>query len=210
MRPSTSEIAQDAPCITTLKPSKAKTEREQRHDHAHPNGIHHRQVQTVIRRQVLGLKLEESLGPQRRPPETPIVQGDRQPVNQGDMNQVVKQGNAAEDDQWPTEPARENGSFWKRPLNGVQKVAGSNPVAPTSQDPPGFRVLVGLLFLPGDRFAGNSAGNPALFGQFPAIRRRSPSSRGAAPRFKPSDLDGPSCSRSSRTSTCTTPEKSCN
>src|SRR5262249_16823765 len=31
-----------------------------------------------------------------------------------------------------------------------------------------------------------------------------------ARRFKPSDPDGPSCSRLSRTSTCTTPEKSCN
>ena len=49
-------------------------------------------------------------------------------------------------------------------LNGVQEVAGSNPVAPTMQDPPGIEVLAGLLLWAGDRFAGNSAGNPPLFG----------------------------------------------
>jgi hypothetical protein len=52
------------------------------------------------------------------------------------------------------------------PLNGVQEVAGSNPVAPTSA-----RLAVTMScgepsFFGRDHVAGNLAGNPTLFGHF--------------------------------------------
>src|SRR5579859_6923078 len=52
------------------------------------------------------------------------------------------------------------------PVNGVQEVAGSNPVAPTCGRSARIITSGGPLFLGGDHLVGNSVGNPLVFWRF--------------------------------------------